>query len=520
MYVSVKREETQASLTKLAMQRYATDGASGQERASEAGFSKTLKKKQELNNIKRGDFQVSNNGRDAGGIGKPDVKKPDFHSAKNAREPGKPITKKAESPALKQGDEGRRIGERAKTGDSFAADAVKQRETAYAKEAVEREPLAEKERLPKEEAEKDAAKLQEVTALLQGLFAQQDFTKLPQEDLSPAIGELAQALSQLTEAKALQDAKATDLTQLFSAEELAKLIAQAEKETEIDGQTPGKMQALLKDLAEKLKPEYKGTQGRLEELLDKLNALSLQVNRPAVSASSEGAQASRGTQEAALPIEEQSKQTEQLQLQSGGSESREQKGVADSSKSPESAVKSETKAVESESFSAKLEAQDAKLQATKAELNAGKEVKTVMKTEVFEQIKDHLAKQSIKEDHSEMIIRLRPEELGKVELKLEVHKDQVIAKMNVASQMVKEAIESNLSDLKSSLKDKGFEVTSFDVNLSDNSPSFERRGESRRQNGRRGARELRVEETFEGASRVYTGTLEGLEQGSTFEELA
>lgn len=520
MYVSVKREETQVSLTKLATQRYATDGASGQERASEAGFSKTLKKKQELNRIQRRDFQVSNTGKDAGGIGKPDGKKPDFHSTKNAWEQGRQLAKKADSPVLKQGDEGRRVGERAKTADSFVADSVKQREEARDKAPVERQLLDEKEPLPKEETEQDAAKLSEVMALLQGLFVQQDLGKLPQEDLSPAIGELAQALSQLTEAKALKDAKMTDLTQLFSAEELAKLIAQAEKESELDGQSFGEMQAILKDLAEKLKPENKGGQGRLEELLDKLNALSLRVNRTAGTASSEVTQASRDLQEVALPIEEQSQEAEGLQVQTAGSESRGRKDVAESSKTPEIAVKSDVKAAEADSFSAKLEAQDAKLQATKAELNAGKEVKTVMKTEVFEQIKDHLAKQSIKEDHSEMIIRLRPEELGKVELKIEVHKDQVIAKMNVASQMVKEAIESNLSDLKSSLKDKGFEVTSFDVNLSDNSPSFERRGESRRQNGRRGARELRVEETFEGASRVYTGTLEGLEQGSTFEELA
>ncbi len=117
--------------------------------------------------------------------------------------------------------------------------------------------------------------------------------------------------------------------------------------------------------------------------------------------------------------------------------------------------------------------------------------KEVIKTPVspaaiLDQIKEAMVKQPLKVgEHSEMIIKLKPEELGKVELKIEVHKDSVIAKFEVASQMVKEVIESNLSDLKNSLKDKGFGDMSFDVNVAKEKSNGQHQGSGHSKRGRR-----------------------------------
>lgn len=146
------------------------------------------------------------------------------------------------------------------------------------------------------------------------------------------------------------------------------------------------------------------------------------------------------------------------------------------------------------------------------------QVKTFLKTEVFEQVKMNIAKQSIKAgDHSEMIIKLKPEELGKVELKIEVHKDEVIAKFNVASQMVKEAIESNLSDLRNTLKDKGFDVMSFSVDVGNE------KKDNSHESGKRSVKAsapLILEENVETVSGMYRMSLDALDKGSTFEHLA
>ena len=77
----------------------------------------------------------------------------------------------------------------------------------------------------------------------------------------------------------------------------------------------------------------------------------------------------------------------------------------------------------------------------------------------------------------EIVIKLKPEELGKVELRLELYKDAIIAKFDVESQSVKEAIESNLKDLRSSLEQSGFSNMQFDVNV--NSGEEERQEQPR-----------------------------------------
>jgi flagellar hook-length control protein FliK len=60
---------------------------------------------------------------------------------------------------------------------------------------------------------------------------------------------------------------------------------------------------------------------------------------------------------------------------------------------------------------------------------------------------------------------LQPEQLGNVELKLNLQKGIVIAEIKVENEMVKAAIESNLDDLKQSLSNKGYAIDQFSVSV-------------------------------------------------------
>lgn len=83
------------------------------------------------------------------------------------------------------------------------------------------------------------------------------------------------------------------------------------------------------------------------------------------------------------------------------------------------------------------------------------------------------AKINVSEDISEMIIKLKPDNLGKLSMKIVIDRGMLVAKFDVESQMVKEAIESNLEDLRNALKDKGFEIQEFDVSVNKDSDQSE-----------------------------------------------
>lgn len=62
-------------------------------------------------------------------------------------------------------------------------------------------------------------------------------------------------------------------------------------------------------------------------------------------------------------------------------------------------------------------------------------------------------------------IQLNPEQLGKVELKLHIHKGVIEAEIKVENQQVKSAIESSMAELKQSLSQRGYEVKDVSVNV-------------------------------------------------------
>jgi flagellar hook-length control protein FliK len=91
---------------------------------------------------------------------------------------------------------------------------------------------------------------------------------------------------------------------------------------------------------------------------------------------------------------------------------------------------------------------------------------------LFNQIMEG-TKLSISEDVSEMFLKLKPDNLGNLSMKISIERGIVVARFDVESQMVKETIESNLEDLRNALSDKGFEIKEFNVSVNKDSDNQE-----------------------------------------------
>lgn len=69
----------------------------------------------------------------------------------------------------------------------------------------------------------------------------------------------------------------------------------------------------------------------------------------------------------------------------------------------------------------------------------------------------------INESGTMLKMKLQPEELGNVQLKLSLQKGVVLAELKVENELVKAAVESNLDQLKQNLSNRGFQVSQVSV---------------------------------------------------------
>lgn len=107
------------------------------------------------------------------------------------------------------------------------------------------------------------------------------------------------------------------------------------------------------------------------------------------------------------------------------------------------------------------------------ELNAKTNMTSeVNKDSIIDQVIEH-AKLLLKDDKSEIKIKLKPEILGDLLLKVEVEKGVVAAKAIVDNYKTKEIIEANFIQLRESLKEQGFDIKTFEVFVGSNA-DFER----------------------------------------------
>ncbi len=90
----------------------------------------------------------------------------------------------------------------------------------------------------------------------------------------------------------------------------------------------------------------------------------------------------------------------------------------------------------------------------------------LLKQDVYTQIMDAI-KGNIKIDDNgtSMLVKLQPEQLGNVELKLNLHKGLIMAEIKVENEVVKAAVESNLEDLRQNLSNKGYSINQINVTV-------------------------------------------------------
>lgn len=75
------------------------------------------------------------------------------------------------------------------------------------------------------------------------------------------------------------------------------------------------------------------------------------------------------------------------------------------------------------------------------------------------------AKLTISQGKSQMELKLKPEELGKISMKIASEEDGVIGKITVENDVIKQIIETNLNTLKESLDQQGIKVQGFQVDV-------------------------------------------------------
>lgn len=96
--------------------------------------------------------------------------------------------------------------------------------------------------------------------------------------------------------------------------------------------------------------------------------------------------------------------------------------------------------------------------------NGAESVNSVNKEELFAQLVEH-AKVVVNNGGGEMEVNLKPEHLGKLQLKVSIENEVVTAKFVAESQQVKEIIESNLAQLKRNLEENGMRVDTIMVSV-------------------------------------------------------
>lgn len=101
------------------------------------------------------------------------------------------------------------------------------------------------------------------------------------------------------------------------------------------------------------------------------------------------------------------------------------------------------------------------------ELANGQKSQVITKKEIAFQIVEK-AKVLLDGNKSEMIMDLKPDNLGKLSLKLITERGLVIAKFVAENNQVRAAIEANMDTLKESLEKQGFSIQEFSVSVNQN----------------------------------------------------
>ncbi len=127
-----------------------------------------------------------------------------------------------------------------------------------------------------------------------------------------------------------------------------------------------------------------------------------------------------------------------------------------------------------EGFSAKLDTAVKNVEVKDTAVHSTQKSSEAQGTEIIKQIVKK-AEVILKNDKSEMIMKLEPEALGKLNLKVIVENGKVEARFVAENYQVKEAIEANFNQLKDMLQQKGIAVQGFSVSVGQENKEFNQR---------------------------------------------
>lgn len=122
-----------------------------------------------------------------------------------------------------------------------------------------------------------------------------------------------------------------------------------------------------------------------------------------------------------------------------------------------------------------LEIVDREINTTKNIEGNKEELKEINHRDIFKQIVEE-AKLNLDDFKQEIRLKLKPEILGELMLKMEMEKGSILAKIMVDNYRTKEIIEANLYQLKEDMRENGLDIKTFEVFVGTNE-DFEREGD-------------------------------------------
>jgi len=129
----------------------------------------------------------------------------------------------------------------------------------------------------------------------------------------------------------------------------------------------------------------------------------------------------------------------------------------------------------------------------------------VSKEDVLQQIVDKM-KLNLQENKQEVEVKLKPDILGKLLLKMELKDGIMTAKLVVDNIRTKEIIESNLIQLKEQIKDNGLDIKTFEVFVGTNQ-DFENQERGRFNYNPRTNKKLKIRDEFVEGTQLYDDNL-------------
>lgn len=107
------------------------------------------------------------------------------------------------------------------------------------------------------------------------------------------------------------------------------------------------------------------------------------------------------------------------------------------------------------------------------------------KADVLHQIVEN-TKMFIDQDKSEMVIQLKPEGLGKVQLNVIHERGEIVAEFTAENEHVKSILESNMQLLKDSLEESGIDIQSLSVSVGQHGNTDDNQSDGYKQKGTQG----------------------------------